>query len=264
MRARLVPLGTSGYLPAAGRQTMSFLLLGESTALLLDAGTGVARLLEPTLAALLAPYPRLEVLLTHYHLDHVVGLSYLPGVWRGRPARIFAPRPPLTEGDPASALGRLIAPPLFPQTLAGLPLPVEVVPYDAGELRVGDLTLTVRAQRHPGGSAGVRVGDLVAYCTDTEADPATAELARGVPLLLHEVWLTDEEARRDEAARAGHSAAGEVADLARAAGVGRLWPVHHHPRRDRADLAALARGLAARAGLPVEVATEGEVYELDA
>lgn len=264
MKTRLVPLGTNGYLPSGGRQTMSFLLLGEATALLLDAGTGVARLLEPGLAALLAPYPRLEVLLTHYHLDHVVGLSYLPGVWRGRPARLHAPRPPLTEGEPVAALGRLIAPPLFSHTLDTLPLPVEVRPYAAGELAVGEYPLTVRAQRHPGGSAGVRVGDLLAYCTDTVADPATADFARGVRLLLHEVWLTDEESRaaEAEAGRAGHSAAGEVADLARRAGVGRLWPVHHHPRRSGGDLAALAGAMAVRAGLPVEVPVEGEVYEL--
>lgn len=262
MSWRLVPLGTNGFIPAGGRQTMCFLLLAETTALLLDAGTGVGRLLDPALQALLAPYPRLEILLTHYHLDHVVGLSYLPGVWRDRPVRLFAPRPPLTDGDPTTALGRLIAPPLFPFGLAAMPLPIEVVPYDAGALGIGELALTVRAQRHPGGSAGVRVGDRLAYCTDTMADPATVELARGVAVLLHEVWATDEEARHDDPARGGHSAAGQVADLARQAAVGRLLPVHHHPRRSSADLAVIARSLGERSGLPVEVPVEGELYLL--
>ena len=43
---KLAALGTAGYLPAAGRQTMSFLLATGTETLLLDAGSGVARLLE--------------------------------------------------------------------------------------------------------------------------------------------------------------------------------------------------------------------------
>ena len=63
-------------------------------------------------------------------------------------------------------------------------------------------------------------------------------------------------------AATGHSDSGAVADLARAAGVGRLWMVHHHPRRSTAELAGMAGAMQQRAGLPVEVPVEGEVYEL--
>lgn len=264
MTCRLVPLGTNGFIPSHGRQTMSFLVVGESAALLLDAGTGVARLLEPELVALLAPIRRLDILLTHYHLDHVVGLSYLPGVWKGRPVRIFAPRPPLTEGDAESALARLVAPPLFPATLDTLPLPVEVIAYGEERLEIGEHVLRLRRQPHPGGSVGVRLDDRLAYTTDTAIDPGTVELVRGVGTLLHEVWLTDEEAAREDPTAGGHSAAGPVADLARAAGVGRLFPVHHHPRRSDAELHAMAASLAERAGLPVEVPCEGRIYPLAA
>ncbi|MDL1872646.1 aldehyde dehydrogenase family protein, partial [Deltaproteobacteria bacterium PRO3] len=51
-----------------------------------------------------------------------------------------------TEGGP-EALGRLIAPPLFPITLDRWPMPVEVVPYGGPELEVGPFRLRVRAQR---------------------------------------------------------------------------------------------------------------------
>jgi glyoxylase-like metal-dependent hydrolase (beta-lactamase superfamily II) len=123
---RLVPLGTNGYIPSQGRQSMAYLVLTDDTALLLDAGTGVARLLEPKIEAMLEGYPRLEVLLTHYHLDHVVGMSFLPGVWPTRPVRIHAPGPPLVDATPDDALCRLIHPPLFPIPLPEFPMPVEL------------------------------------------------------------------------------------------------------------------------------------------
>jgi len=257
----LVPLGTNGYFPTHGRQTMCFLVSWTGGALLLDAGTGVARLSEPAIRARLEGVGRLDVVLTHYHLDHVCGLSFLPGVARELPVRVFAPAPPLTSFG-TEALDRLLAPPLFPIGLHRWPMPVEVVPYAGDGFEVGPLAIRVRAQKHPGGSVGIRIGDRLAYVTDTVLDLGTISFVRGVRTLLHEVWLDDEEAAREDAGRAGHSAAGPVGDLAHAAAVGRLIPVHHHPKRDDATIAAMVRGIAARAGCPVELAVEGRAIEL--
>ena len=253
---RLIPLGTNGYLPSFGRQTMSFLLAAPGAALLLDAGSGVARLAEQAAREALAGVERLDILLTHYHLDHVVGLSYLPGVASGLPVRIFAPAPPLTAFG-TEALDRLLAPPLFPVPIHRWPMPVEVVPFAGAALEIGPFAVRVRAQKHPGGSVGVRVGDRLAYITDTILDRSTEEFVRGVETLLHEVWLDDAQAALDDAGRAGHSSASPVAALARAAGVGRLVPIHHHPRRSPEELAALRDALAEGAGCPVELPVEG-------
>ncbi len=241
---------------------MSFLVANESETLLLDAGSGVSRLLEPAISALLPPGRRLDVLLTHYHLDHVVGLSYLLGLAADRTIRIHAPAPPLTASGPEGIV-RLLSPPLFPLPIERWPMPVELVPYSGPELQIGALRLHLRHQTHPGGSVGVRIGDALAYITDTVIDPATIDFVRGVKLLLHEVWLTAAEAEETDPAPTGHSDAGAVADLARAAGVGRLWVVHHHPRRSASDLERMAESMQQRAGLPVEVPVEGEVYTLE-
>lgn len=261
MRLKLVALGAAGYLPSHGRQTMTFLLVEGETRLLLDAGSGLSRIVEPQVAALLPPGAPLDVLLTHYHLDHVVGLSYLPGLARERRVTIHAPGPPLVASGP-EALDLLLAPPLFPVTIDRWPMPTRVAAYSGTELRIGGLELRLRSQRHPGGSVGVRIGDALAYVTDTVMDPATVDFVRGVKLLLHEVWLSEEEAAIEEAARTGHSDAGAVADLAREAGVGRLWVVHHHPRRSPDAVAAMAARMQERAGRPVEVPVEGRVVEL--
>ena len=259
---KIVALGAAGYLPAAGRQTMAFLVVAGDTILLLDAGSGVARLLEPEVQAVLPPDAALDVLLTHYHLDHVVGLSYLPGVANDRRVRIHAPGPPLTVFGP-EALDRLLSAPLFPLPIERWPMPTELVAYSGPELAIGELRIRVRGQKHPGGSVGVRIGDEIAYITDTVMDPATAGFVRGVKLLLHEVWLSEEEAARDAAARTGHSDAAAVADLAREATVGKLWVVHHHPRRSSAEVARMAEAMARRSGIAVEVPVEGRVVELD-
>ncbi|HLF55599.1 MAG TPA: MBL fold metallo-hydrolase [Thermoanaerobaculia bacterium] len=258
---QLLPLGTNGFFPSHGRQTTAYLLSWPGGALLLDAGSGVARLSEPEARAALDGVDRLDILLTHYHLDHVAGISFLPGVARDRKIRIFAPTPPLTSFG-TEALDRLIAPPLFPIGFHRWPMPVEVVPFAGADLAIGELEVRLRAQKHPGGSVGVRLGDALAYVTDTVLDLATVPFVRGVRTLLHEVWLDDEEAEREDAGRMGHSAAAPVAELARAAGVGRLVPIHHHPRRSPEALERLAESMRERAGCPVELPVEGRAIAL--
>ncbi len=262
MPYELIPLGTNGFIPTHGRQTMSFLVVGEGQALLLDAGSGAGRLLAASLQTRLRDVARLDILLTHYHLDHVIGLSYLGAFWRGREVRLHAPRRPLVDADPEEAFARLLGPPLFPVKLHELALKIEVVPYAGTSLTIGALALRLRRQNHPGGSVGVRIGDQLVYCTDTIADDATIAFARGAGTLLHEVWLTDAEAAAGVPAY-GHSAVSGVAGLARAAGVRRLMPIHHHPARTRSDLAQIAATLAEGSGVEVVLPQEGRAYPLD-
>ena len=66
---RLVLLGTAGYHPNPRRQTLCSLL--PECGIMLDAGTGVYR------AAEYLTTPELDIFITHAHLDHVIGLSYL-------------------------------------------------------------------------------------------------------------------------------------------------------------------------------------------
>lgn len=260
-RLTVTPLGTNGFIPTHGRQTMSYLVRRGGRALLLDAGTGLSRLLNPPLSGALAGCDRVELLLTHYHLDHTVGISYLTALFPTTPVRIWAPAPPLVDGTPTEGLGRLIAPPLFPLRLDQFPAGVEVVPYAGEELEVAGMHLRLRRQRHAGGSVGVVVDGRLGYLTDCEVDEGSAAFARGLELLLHEVWVNDEEAAAG-AQRRGHSTVGEVARLAEAAGVAGLMPVHHHPTRDPAAVRDLLARLGAATTVPVLLAEEGREYAL--
>jgi len=255
---RLMPLGTNGYMPSYCRLTMCFLLRAGDRVLVLDAGTGMARLAEEPAVRMLEGIETLDLVLTHYHLDHVVGLSYLPGVWPDKPVRIWAPCPPMVDADPAEALCQLIHPPLFPLPLPEFPMRVEVERMRGDRVEIGGLELRLRSQEHPGGSVALRIGDAIAYVTDTVADDATADFAAGVDLLLHEVWA----GAADGAGGVGHSAAADVARLAEKAGVRRLMPVHHNPRHSNEDLKALAAELAEGTTAEVILPEEGTVYEL--
>jgi glyoxylase-like metal-dependent hydrolase (beta-lactamase superfamily II) len=114
MPTRIVPLGTNGFIPTQGRQTMSFLVLAADQAIVLDTGSGVARLLEQPLLDLLQSYPALSIIYSHYHLDHLVGLSYMTAVWPSKPLNIYAPQRPLLESAAEETLNGLIRPPYFP------------------------------------------------------------------------------------------------------------------------------------------------------
>jgi ribonuclease BN (tRNA processing enzyme) len=242
---------------------MSFLLRAGGQALLLDAGSGLGRLVEPTIRARIEDQDRLDILLTHYHLDHVIGLAFLSGLW-SRSVRIFAPRPPLVDAEPAVALERLVSPPLFPRRLDDMGLSVEIVPYAGHELTIGDLHLSLRRQRHPGGSVGVRVADTFAYVTDTEPDLGTVDLVAGVDTLLHEVWVTRAEAATAAYRPSGHSSTTAVAEIADAAAVRMLVPIHHRPDRDATAVGAVAQELATLAACPVLLAEEGTERETEA
>jgi len=258
---KLIPLGTNGFFSTFGRQTQCYLVLTDEAAVLLDAGTGLARLIEPEIAKLLQSYDRLDIFLSHYHLDHCVGLAYLPEVWQDCEVVIHGPAPPFATATPDEALSRLLNVP-FSAPLAVFPMKSEIVPVSEGALSVSGLDMTFRGQKHMFGSMGIRIGDDIAYVTDTTADEGTIDLARNVKLLMHEVYITDSELETDEISARNHSHVSGVARIAREANVGRLMIMHHHPRRTPAEVADMARAVEKLAGIEVIVPEESKVYDL--
>lgn len=264
---KLVPLGTNGFFPSHDRHTSCYLLFLQDPerAIVLDAGTGMARLLQPEIRAALSRVEELHILLSHYHLDHTCGLFYLTGVWPGKKAIVYAPTHPMVDCDGRKALVCLLGPPLYPLTLADLP--VDVIPVSGGQVEVAGVPVRFRPQRHPGGSVGIRIGDVLTYVTDTVTDPGTAEFARGSLVLLHEVWLTDEEAgvvveADGVPAREKHSWAGAVAEIATLAGVQHLAPIHHSPWRSSEEVKSLVKSLSVKTSAHVLELIEGTEYEI--
>jgi ribonuclease BN (tRNA processing enzyme) len=203
--------------------------------IVLDAGTAMFRVRNHLRT------PELDIFLTHAHLDHTVGLTYLLDVVRDRPLnRVTVHAAP----DKVVAIQQhLLATALFPAQL-----PCEFRPL-AGEVALADHgRLTYFRLDHPGGAIGFRLdwpGRSMAYVTDTTAAPDAPYLAaiRGVDLLVHECNFPDSQT--ELARRTGHSTTSPVAELARRAGVGRLVLVHVDPLAEGDDPLKLepARGI---------------------
>jgi ribonuclease BN (tRNA processing enzyme) len=257
---KLVPLGINGFVPTFGRHTTSFLLLTGDSAILLDAGTGLARLFESDIAEMLSRYAELNIILSHYHLDHIIGLSYLPGIRHDMPVSIYAPARPLVESNPDDSLRTMLRPPFFSMPLDKFPMPIRVISITNSQFQIGKMSVSVRAQTHPGGSIGIRLADVV-FMTDTIVDDAAIPFMRGAKLLLHEVWLGEDDIKENEKDLLAHSDSAGVVKIALAAEIRQMMPIHIHPKRTPRESEALAERMN-RAGLEVKLPAEGRVYEI--
>jgi ribonuclease BN (tRNA processing enzyme) len=213
-------LGSGGFIPTQRRETTSVLVRRGDAALLLDAGTGLRRLLtEPERFLGVKTF---DIVLTHFHLDHVVGLGYTPALHLL--PTIWAPGRWLHRKDSGGILAPLRSEPLSPFTADELGEVRELV---EGEQQIGGFTVSTRRQeKHWGPTVGVRVEDALVAITDTAYDEASIDFAAGAIHLLHEAWSTTADARPNIA----HSTAAEAGRVAAAANVGHLTLVHLNPR----------------------------------
>ena len=240
MRAWL--LGSGGWIPSEERETTCVFLRDRERGLVLDAGTGLRRLVsEP---ALLEGVCRLDIVLTHFHLDHVCGLAYVPAL--PLIPSLWAPGRWLYGRPSSELLGPLRTAPLSPSEAHELG---EVHELRAGPQAVGGFRLATRAQTlHWAPTAGLRVGDELALVTDTAYEAASAEFARSVTHLLHEAWSCS----ANPTAEAGDSTAAQAGAVARDARASHLTLVHINPLlAEEAALLADARSAfpAARIGV---------------
>jgi ribonuclease BN (tRNA processing enzyme) len=233
-------LGSGGWIPTEARETTCVFLREGRDGLLLDAGTGLRRLVsEP---ALLAGVRTLAIALTHFHLDHICGLAYVPAL--PITPTVWAPGHWLYGLPSAELLAPLRTAPISPSAAHELG---EVRELRAGTQSIGRFSVATREQQlHWAPTAGIRVGDEVALITDTAYDPRSAEFARDVTHLLHEAWSCSS----NPVAQSGDSTAAEAGQVARAARARHLTLVHISPLlTDENELLADARSHAPTAQL---------------
>lgn len=226
---KLILLGTTGYHPNDRRQTACMML--PELGVVLDAGTAMYRVREHLAT------PELDIFLTHAHLDHVIGVTYLFDIIHEK--NVDRVTVHATADKLAAIETHLLAKSLFPATP-----PCEFRPLAASVALRDGYRLTHFPLTHPGGAVGYRIDGAkasLAYVTDTTASTTEAyvEQIRGVDLLIHECYFPD--AMQDLARKTGHSWTTAVAEVARAAGVGRVVLVHINPLFESDDVLEVER-----------------------
>jgi ribonuclease BN (tRNA processing enzyme) len=216
---RAVILGSGGALPSDVRETACVLIRQGDRALLLDLGTGSRRLVtDPTL---LTGVRELNVLLTHFHLDHVYGLPYLDML--AVDATVWAPGRWLYGGDSETILAPLLRPPVAPSDVGGIR---RINELREGEQSIAGFDVRASAQpRHWAPTAGLRIDDDFALITDTPYEATSRPLAQGARHLLHEAWSSS----RNPISPDRDATAADAARVAREAAVDRLTLIHLNP-----------------------------------
>ena len=228
---RITVLGCRGSIPAPGAdrtefggETSCYRVEAAGETLFLDAGTGLrhAQTGEGTV----------RILLSHWHMDHVMGLTMFSGLVRpGKLVEIHGPRE--IGMDMTARLDRLISPPLWPLRLADYPAEVRCLERDF-PAQVGFFRVRAMASNHPGGSRIYRIeaeGKSLVYATDFEHTEEKlrelAAFAAGADLILYDGQYTEEEypARRGF----GHSVARMGLRVLRESGARELRIIHHDP-----------------------------------
>lgn len=261
MKVRL--WGTRGSLPSPGADTVRYggnttcvsVEGDDRTLLVLDAGTGIRCLglkLEDDLR-------RVNILLTHLHMDHLQGLPFFaPLRRRGVEVHIWGPaslwtsasRSESAEKGSISTAGislrqrllRYLSPPLFPVSVRELLSDIHFHELASDTFVIGGFTVISQMVLHLNPTLGFRIeegGRTLAFIPDHEPVISSSAfgrqpewtsgyaLAKGVDLLIHDAQYTREEYQ--ERVGFGHSSLFDAVKFAELARVRRCLLFHHDP-----------------------------------
>ena len=271
--------GARGSIPTTGPDTSyygghtSCVVVSENDCfLVLDGGSGVQKfnLLQNT------AIKRLDILLTHLHLDHIQGLGFF--------IPFFDPSLEIHIWGPAShshrlhsRLSRYLSPPLFPVLLRDLPCTLVMHEIENSSFEIGPFAIESRFVIHPGPTVGFRVSgqhSVFTYIPDHE--PALGsiglhsdkkwisgiDLALHADLLLHDAQYTAQEYQVKMGW--GHSSMDDAVKFAALSEVKHLLLSHHDPYRSDEQLNELFADLKQRNNysFKYELAAEGMEFEL--
>ena len=264
--------GVRGSMPVSGDDTTRHgghtlcidITAGDGSLVLIDSGTGIARLNREVTREGPTDY---HVFLTHYHWDHIQGLLFF------RP--LFDPESHLTfyghQWDGMSskeAIEGALRPPWFPISIQDTAAEKAYVTIDESVFEIGDVKITAAPLRHPQGVTAYRIDGptgSVVVATDcergeAEADGRLRDLATGADILVHDAQYSPEE-YEDQYVGWGHSTWAQAAQAAHEAGVKQLILVSHDPARTDDEIDNLVE-LAKESFANTRAAFEGMQIEL--
>jgi ribonuclease BN (tRNA processing enzyme) len=277
---RITVWGTRGSLATPGPETNRYggntscvqVQAEDGTALVLDAGTGIRRLGN----AWPPDTRRVDILLSHLHMDHILGLGFFEPL-HDPDMEVHIWGPPSNGHSLRMRLQRYLSPPLFPVHLRDLPCQLTLHEVTRGTFHIGGVHVAADLVIHPGPTLGYRITEgerTVTYLPDHE--PALGEpdfpheakwtsgyaLAENADLLIHDSQYS--LAEYPEHIGWGHSAIPHTLSFACLAQVKHLVLFHHDPMHTDEMIDRLMTEALDAACPPIQVtpAREGAVFEL--
>jgi phosphoribosyl 1,2-cyclic phosphodiesterase len=274
--------GCRGSLATPGADTVRYggntscveVTLESGHRIVLDAGTGM----RPLGVQINGDGRELHIMLTHLHLDHLVGLGFFRPLFDpGLEVHLWGPASPVQSLEERIAI--YLSPPLFPVHLSDIPARL-VFHDEPHHVAIGSATVHAANVTHQGPTVGYRIeehGKVLAYLPDHE--PAIGgdldhqppdwisghEVAHDADVLFHDAQYGDREYPTHVGW--GHSSVDHVYEFARKLDVARVVLFHHDPYHTDQELEALLDDTRQRwhdAGDRVCLAHEGMTVTLDA
>jgi phosphoribosyl 1,2-cyclic phosphodiesterase len=279
--------GVRGSIPVPGPETARYggntlcveITDGENDPLILDAGTG-CWLLGKSLQA--SGASRADLLLTHFHLDHVGGFPFLMPLFSSSfQLRVMVPE--IFGQSAKDYFARFIGGVFHPLSLPGFPASIEFVPVHLGSsFACGTYQIRTAKLNHPGGAYAFRIekgGHSIAYVSDTAplaevgegvaaGKPPTAdeqqliELMNGVDMVIFDCFFYSAEEYLEKRSW-GHSYPDYAVAMTAAAGARSLYLYHHAQDANDEFLDRLAARWATHKDPVVHVAQEGGTVDLE-
>ena len=218
-------LGTAGYHPSETRHTTGVFVpnAAPDDAFLLDGGSGTFRLISRPLPA------RLHIFMTHAHLDHTFGLTFLYNITHMQKMVHERDLEIIFHGDAKTrdaVCNSLFDPLLFPLKFNWQWHEIAAAePFEVAGVQINTALLT-----HPGGSLGYRFDwdqGALGFITDTSEDARYFSLIEGVDLLIHERNFPDRF--KDLALQSGHCTSSDLIAAGRASGASQIAAMHFNP-----------------------------------
>ena len=233
--SQVILLGVRGSVPLSGTafekyggSTLCVLVKMGGETILLDCGTGAMQT-----GLLTAGTQRLTILLSHPHVDHLLGLPMCPFLYEeGRQATFCSvPRDRLSARQQAKAL---MSPPLWPLGFEAFRAELAFEDLLMPTFQIGSVSVALMELSHPGGATAFRLscnGRSIVYATDCEIFddqlPRLAAFAQDCDLLLCDGQYADEEYPLRQGW--GHSSWSMAAALGKASQAKRTVLIHHAP-----------------------------------
>ena len=252
--------GVRGSIPTTGPDTTYYggnttcLVVAENDCLLvLDGGSGMQKFN-------LANYTtskRVDILLTHLHLDHIQGLGFFnPFFDPSLDIHIWGPK---STDSLHARLSRYLSPPLFPVLLRDLPCKLTLHDIENSLFEIGPFKIESRYVIHPGPTVGFRIsGQHSTFTFIPDHEPALGsfelhnekkwisgfDLALNADLLFHDAQYSAQEYKNKMGW--GHSSMDDAVHFAAMTDVKRLLLTHHDPSHSDEQLNELFADLKKR------------------